>query len=59
MGYPINSTDDDVFFVTSTDGKRALFPSVEVTKKTSSSVELIGYPIFIGVPQFPVSSNSE
>lgn len=27
MGYPINSTDDDVFFVTSTDGKRAYYSS--------------------------------
>lgn len=27
MGYPVNSTDDDVFFVTSTDGKRAYYSS--------------------------------
>ncbi len=27
MGYPINTTDDDVFFVTSTDGKRAYYSS--------------------------------
>lgn len=27
MGYPINSTDDDVFFITTPDGKRAYFSS--------------------------------
>lgn len=27
MGYPINTTDDDVFFVTSPDGKRGYFSS--------------------------------
>lgn len=27
IGYPINTTDDDVFFVTSADGKRAYFSS--------------------------------
>lgn len=27
IGYPINTTDDDVFFVTSTDGKRAYYSS--------------------------------
>jgi WD40 repeat protein len=27
MGYPINTTDDDVFYVTSPDGKRAYFSS--------------------------------
>jgi hypothetical protein len=27
MGYPVNSTDDDVFFVTSTDGKRGYYSS--------------------------------
>ncbi len=27
MGYPINTTDDDVFFTTSLDGKRAYFSS--------------------------------
>jgi hypothetical protein len=28
IGYPINTVDDDVFFVTSADGKRAYFSSV-------------------------------
>ena len=28
MGYPINTTDDDVFYVMSSDGKRAYFSSV-------------------------------
>lgn len=28
IGYPINTADDDVFFVTSADGKRAYFSSV-------------------------------
>ncbi len=30
MGYPINTTDDDVFFVTSPDGKRGYFTSDKV-----------------------------
>jgi hypothetical protein len=29
LGYPVNSTDDDVFFVTSTDGKRGYFSSLK------------------------------
>ncbi|MES2761289.1 MAG: hypothetical protein V4677_03740 [Bacteroidota bacterium] len=29
MGYPINTTDDDVFFVTSPDGKRGYFSSAK------------------------------
>jgi len=29
MGYPINSTDDDVFFVTSVDGKRGYYSSFQ------------------------------
>jgi hypothetical protein len=29
MGYPINTTDDDVFYVTSPDGKRGYFSSVK------------------------------
>ena len=29
MGHPINTTDDDVFFVTSTDGKRAYYSSFQ------------------------------
>ncbi|PJA06506.1 MAG: hypothetical protein COX70_09285 [Flavobacteriales bacterium CG_4_10_14_0_2_um_filter_32_8] len=31
MGYPVNSTDDDVFFVTSTDGKRGYYSSFKET----------------------------
>lgn len=29
LGYPINSTDDDVFYVVSADGKRAYFSSIK------------------------------
>ena len=29
MGYPINSTDDDVFFTTSVDGKRGYYSSIQ------------------------------
>jgi hypothetical protein len=29
MGYPVNSTDNDVFFVTSTDGKRGYYSSFQ------------------------------
>lgn len=29
MGYPINSTDDDIFFVTSADGKRGYYSSFQ------------------------------
>ncbi|MBA3901433.1 MAG: PD40 domain-containing protein, partial [Bacteroidetes bacterium] len=30
MGYPINTTDDDIYFVTSGDGKRGYFSSLRV-----------------------------
>lgn len=29
LGYPVNSTDDDIFFVTSTDGKRGYYSSFQ------------------------------
>ncbi|NUM49536.1 MAG: PD40 domain-containing protein [Flavobacteriales bacterium] len=29
MGYPVNSTDDDIFFVTSVDGRRAYYSSFQ------------------------------
>ncbi|MBE7441819.1 MAG: PD40 domain-containing protein [Flavobacteriales bacterium] len=29
LGYPVNSTDDDVFFVTSADGKRGYYSSIQ------------------------------
>ncbi len=29
IGYPVNSTDDDVFFVTSVDGKRGYYSSIQ------------------------------
>ncbi len=31
IGYPINTTDDDVFYITSVDGKRAYYSSVNYT----------------------------
>lgn len=43
MGYPINTTDDDVFFVTSPDGKRGYFSSAKEGGKGEKDI----YTMFI------------
>lgn len=41
LGYPINSVDDDVFFVTSPDGKRAYFSSFKENGHGEKDVYLL------------------
>lgn len=67
MGYPVNSTDDDVYFVTSTDGKRGYFSSfkeegygekdiyqIELEEAEEKSLTLLqGYMAVIGMEELP------
>ena len=67
MGYPVNSTDDDIFFVTSTDGKRGYFSSfkeeglgekdiyqIELEEAEEKSLTLLkGYMAVRGMKELP------
>ncbi|MGB0888228.1 MAG: TolB family protein [Vicingaceae bacterium] len=67
MGYPVNSTDDDIFFVTSADGKRGYFSSfkdegygekdiyaIELEEAEEKSLTLLkGYMAVIGMKELP------
>ncbi len=67
MGYPINTTDDDIFYVMSSDGKRSYFSSVRAeghgekdlymvtTPKTvvAPIVLVKGYITFLGKKEMP------
>tara|TARA_B100000809_G_scaffold266051_1_gene327089 strand:- start:8231 stop:10321 length:2091 start_codon:yes stop_codon:yes gene_type:complete len=67
MGYPVNSTDDDIFFVTSTDGKRGYFSSfkegglgekdiyqIELEEAEEKPLTLLkGYMAVIGMKELP------
>lgn len=44
IGYPINTTDDDVFFVTSADGKRAYYSSVRDSGYGEKDIYMIDLP---------------
>lgn len=44
IGYPINTVDDDVFFVTSADGRRAYYSSVKATGIGEKDLYLIDLP---------------
>lgn len=44
LGYPINTPDDDVFFVASTDGKRAYYSSVKEDGMGYTDIYLITIP---------------
>jgi len=44
IGYPINTTDDDVFFVTSADGKRAYYSSVKASGYGEKDIYIIDLP---------------
>ncbi|MCZ4409581.1 hypothetical protein O3Q51_12220 [Cryomorphaceae bacterium 1068] len=44
IGYPINTTDDDVFFVTSADGKRAYFSSFRKEGYGEKDIYLLDLP---------------
>jgi outer membrane protein OmpA-like peptidoglycan-associated protein len=50
MGYPINTTDDDIFYVMSTDGKRAYFSSVRQEGKGEKDIYMITIPERMVVP---------
>lgn len=41
LGYPVNSTDDDVFFVTSADGKRGYYSSFKEIGKGKQDIYMI------------------
>lgn len=44
IGYPINTVDDDVFFVTSADGKRAYYSSVKESGYGNKDIYIIDLP---------------
>lgn len=44
IGYPINTTDDDVFFVTSADGRRAYYSSVKETGFGEKDIYIVKLP---------------
>ncbi|MFH1004814.1 MAG: hypothetical protein V1781_04900 [Bacteroidota bacterium] len=50
IGYPINTTDDDIFYVMSTDGKRAYFSSVRPEGKGEKDIYMITSPTRIVIP---------
>lgn len=50
MGYPINTTDDDIFYVMSTDGKRAYFSSVRPEGKGEKDLYMITIPQRVVIP---------
>jgi len=45
-GYPVNTTDDDVFLITSVDGKRAYFSSDKVGGFGEKDIYIIEFPEF-------------
>ena len=44
MGYPINTTDDDIYFVTSSDGRRAYFSSFRPEGKGEKDIYMVSMP---------------
>ncbi len=44
LGYPINTTDDDIFYVTSPDGKRAYYASVQEGGHGDKDIYMITIP---------------
>jgi outer membrane protein OmpA-like peptidoglycan-associated protein/Tol biopolymer transport system component len=44
LGYPVNTTEDDVFFVMTPDGKRAYFASFREGGNGSSDIYMMGLP---------------
>ena len=41
VGYPINTTDDDVFYVTSVDGKRAYYSSAKIDGEGDKDIYML------------------
>lgn len=50
IGYPINTTDDDIFYVMSTDGKRAYFSSLRQEGKGEKDLYMVTIPQRMVVP---------
>ena len=50
MGYPINTTDDDIFYVMSTDGKRAYFSSVRQEGVGEKDLYMVTLPQRVVIP---------
>ena len=50
MGYPINTTDDDIFYVMSTDGKRSYFSSVRPEGKGEKDIYMTTIPQRVVIP---------
>ena len=50
MGYPINTTDDDIFYVMSTDGKRAYFSSLRQEGKGEKDIYMVTIPQRLTTP---------
>jgi len=50
MGYPINTTDDDVFYVMSSDGKRSYFSSVRPEGKGEQDIYMVTMPQRVVIP---------
>lgn len=50
MGYPVNTTDDDVFYVMSADGKRAYFSSFREGGKGEKDIYMVTIPQSIAEP---------
>jgi hypothetical protein len=46
-GYPVNTTDDDVFLITSVDGKRAYFSSDKEGGYGEKDIYMIDFPEFL------------
>jgi hypothetical protein len=44
MGYPINTTDDDIYFVTSSDGRRAYYASFRPEGKGEKDIYMVSMP---------------
>lgn len=44
LGYPINTPDDDVFFVLSTDGKTGYYSSVQPDSYGATDIYLVNFP---------------
>ncbi|MFN2423494.1 MAG: hypothetical protein ABR572_06940 [Cryomorphaceae bacterium] len=44
IGHPINTTDDDVFFVTSADGRRAYYSSIKETGYGEKDIYMVTLP---------------
>lgn len=44
MGYPINTTDDDIYFVTSSDGRRAYYASFRPNGKGEKDIYMVSMP---------------